>query len=353
MYYTPYFKSKGHKFCFISFFVTLFISNALFIASIIAAFNSKTDSLQDDPVANGIMIALVAAILITIFFFIIFTVDLIMFFIAKGRAKKNKGAPIYIETNKEQSKEQQEETVSSAIGNLSVHLNEKSDNSLDVEYEFKEKHNPTFKKTLLLQGYTSASGLLFIWVLGTVVIFIVGLLTNMKNLLIGVIAAAIMSGALLIFFTLLFFLIVLVLNNHQKKLKPIDLGTRIYPDYLESYTVLNQDLNNQHLDMTISTKAPFDKLKYFETKEYLFCKAIVNKQLVAFTFDKKDVPEEAIILIKNKIKKVVVQKQCVPTVEDMSKEDFDTEMKESLKRMKNGEGKNIDEVFDEIRTKNK
>lgn len=43
----------------------------------------------------------------------------------------------------------------------------------------------------------------------------------------------------------------------------------------------------------------------------------------------------------------------VPTIEDMSKEDFDTEMKESLKRMKKGEGKNIDEVFDEIRTKNK
>ena len=43
----------------------------------------------------------------------------------------------------------------------------------------------------------------------------------------------------------------------------------------------------------------------------------------------------------------------VPTIEDMSKEDFDKEMKESLKRMENGEGKPIDEVFDEIRTKNK
>ena len=43
----------------------------------------------------------------------------------------------------------------------------------------------------------------------------------------------------------------------------------------------------------------------------------------------------------------------VPTIEDMSKEDFDNEMKESLKRMENGEGIPIDEVFDEIRTKNK
>lgn len=43
----------------------------------------------------------------------------------------------------------------------------------------------------------------------------------------------------------------------------------------------------------------------------------------------------------------------VPTIEDMSKEDFDNEMKESLKRMENGEGIPIDEVFDEIRIKNK
>ena len=43
----------------------------------------------------------------------------------------------------------------------------------------------------------------------------------------------------------------------------------------------------------------------------------------------------------------------VPTIEEMSEEEFDNRMKESLERMKNGEGKSIDEVFDEIRTKNK
>lgn len=39
----------------------------------------------------------------------------------------------------------------------------------------------------------------------------------------------------------------------------------------------------------------------------------------------------------------------VPTVEEMSEEDFDNRLKESLERMKNGEGKPIDEVFDNIR----
>lgn len=43
----------------------------------------------------------------------------------------------------------------------------------------------------------------------------------------------------------------------------------------------------------------------------------------------------------------------VPTIEEMSEEEFDNRMKESLERMKNGEGKSIDEVFDEIRSKNK
>ena len=303
MYYTPYFKSKGHKFCFISFFVTLFISNALFIASIISAAVSKAEKLQDDPVANGIIIALVVAILITVFFFVIFVVDLIAYFITKGRAKKNKGAPIYVETNKEQDKEEQEKALSDAVGNLSVHLNEKNDNPLDAEYEFKEQHNPSFKKNLYVQAYSSVPALFVIWVLGTMIIFIIGLLMNTKNLATGAIAAAIWSGILLVVFAVFFFIIVIVLTNNQKKLKPIDMGTRIYPDYLESYVVLNQDYRHQHLDMTMSTKAPFNKLRYRETKEYLLCKGVVNKQVVGFVFDKKTVPEEGIILIKSKIKK--------------------------------------------------
>lgn len=43
----------------------------------------------------------------------------------------------------------------------------------------------------------------------------------------------------------------------------------------------------------------------------------------------------------------------VPTIEDLSEEEFDNMMRESFERMKNGDGKSIDEVFDEVRRKHK
>lgn len=49
----------------------------------------------------------------------------------------------------------------------------------------------------------------------------------------------------------------------------------------------------------------------------------------------------------------IVLPSSVPTIEDMNKEDFDNRLKESLERMKNGEGKPIDEAFDDIRKKTK
>ena len=55
----------------------------------------------------------------------------------------------------------------------------------------------------------------------------------------------------------------------------------------------------------------------------------------------------------NKRKQTLSFPPSVPTIEDMSKEDFDRETRESLKRMENGEGQDIDTVFESIKKGNK
>ena len=59
------------------------------------------------------------------------------------------------------------------------------------------------------------------------------------------------------------------------------------------------------------------------------------------------------IIYTNGVPFSIVLPSSIPTIEDMNKEDFDNKLKESLERMKNGEGKPIDETFDGIRKKTK
>ena len=171
---------------------------------------------------------------------------------------------------------------------------------LDVEYQYKTAPSIKLGETIALLMYVLFAPLL-VCVL-VIMLFGVGLnlLANINNLQDAVVPIIItLSGCLITF--VLFFAIIIIRTNSAKKrsIKTTkETGIRIYSDHLEQYTIVLKD----ETEAEIRYKVPFFKAKHLETKKGFFIKGKQNGQIVAIRLNKSEMPEEAFVLIKNKLK---------------------------------------------------
>ena len=127
------------------------------------------------------------------------------------------------------------------------------------------------------------------------------MLFNINNPQEAIIPSIISASAAILFLLLIF--VILVVNANANKKKAIqttkEMGIRIYSDHIEQYNIVTKGDS----EAEIRYKVPFLKMKHLETKRAFYFRSYNNGQVVALRLDKSEMPEEAIILIKNKIKK--------------------------------------------------
>ena len=297
MKHVPYFQSTKHKVIFLIFVSLAVIVNVLFITAIILAMGID-GPLKDDPVENAILFLLVIFTFLWLLYSILFIIDLISYHINKHRAKKeaisNNGSVIQEEVKPTIAPTQSEEKVV-----------EDQQQEERLVYDFKEKHNPSFKKSFITMTFVNGPAVIILGLLLALIVFIVVAACNITHdgptILIR---CAIGMGITIAVVLLLHILSISTDYKNNKKLKPIDMGTRVYADYMESYMDIDQDINNTHVKSTLNVKVDFStRVRTKETKKYYIVDQIINKKLAVMVFDKNEVPEEAIRYIKSKLKR--------------------------------------------------
>ena len=293
MKHVPYFQTTKHKVIFLIFVSLAVIVNVLFITAIILAMGID-GPLKDDPVENAILFLLVIFTFLWLLYSILFIIDLISYHINKHRAKK--------EANSNNKPVIQEET---KLVNEPISEENKTDGQEAPIYDFKEKHDPSFKKTFMTMNFANGPAVIILGLLLVLIVFVIVAACNITHdgptiLIRCAIGAAITVAVVL----LLHILTVYNTYSNVKKLTPVDNGTKVFANYMESYTDIDQDFKNTHVKSILKTRIDFSiRARTKETKKYYIVDQMVNKKTAIMVFDKSEVPEEALAFIKSKIKK--------------------------------------------------
>lgn len=301
MYYVPYFKSKRHIICFISFIVSHSLNVILFIAGIIATLLSKEPDIQKDPVVTGFVIALIISVFLSILLTVIFIIDLVSFNITKHKAKTMKKNNVEVVFNKAPISINKDETLRTAIGDAIADV-KSSEEEVTPIYQKKEEYKPSYKKSLMMFMY--ANWLSLIILVPVCLIFFAGLvfLLNLNDINKALIQTAIVCGTFVLGIIIAILLFPLIMVRNQKKLHPDETGVRIYQDTIEYFMHVNQDVKGQHIDAKLKTTIEISKMKYFETKKHFFAKQRVFKQYSVLIIVKDEQSNELLDIIHNKIK---------------------------------------------------
>ena len=293
MKHVPYFQSK-HKVIFFIFVALAVLVSGLFITAIAIGMGIE-GPLEDNPVENAILFILTIFALLLTLYTVIFVIDLIVYFVKKHKALKEE--PV-----------NNEPVIQEEVKPISVPINEEKVAETKEEglvYDFKEKHNPSFKKSFLIINFVNAPA---VFILGSLLIILVFIIVVAFNITNGgptaLIRGAIGVGITVVIIVLFHFLAVWASYSNDKRLEPINLGTKVYADYMESYMDIDQDLNNTQIKSTLKTKIDFSiRVRYRDTKRYLIVEQMINKKVSVMFFDKNEVPQEALAYIKSKLKK--------------------------------------------------
>lgn len=296
MKHVPYFQSK-HKVIFLIFVALTALVSGLFIVAVIVGMGVK-GPLKDDPVENAILFLLTIFAVLLMLYSVIFIIDLMVYFIKKGKALR-------------EAKYQNEPVVQEEIKPISAPTNseekvvEGQPQEEGLVYDFKETHNPSFKKSFITMTFVNGPAVIILGLLIALIVFIIVAACNITHDVPTIlIRCAIGVGITIVVVLLLHILTISTDYKNNKKLKPIDMGTRVYADYMESYMDIDQDINNTHVKSTLNVKVDFStRVRTKETKKYYIVDQIINKKLAVMVFDKNEVPEEAIKYIKSKLKK--------------------------------------------------
>ena len=298
-----YWKTKRHVIHFIVLMVSIFLMFNTFLIDCYLAMGHIDENGVLDPNYES-PFTIVVIIMVLLFFFVLtmFVCDLIYYFNVKIRSKKTgNNVEIAVKGDSEQENAAIKDAHAKFMtAGIVADINSQT-TELDVEYEFKTQPSIKLGETIALLMYVLFLPLLLCVLV--IMLFGIGLnlLVNINDLQGAIVPIIVtVSSALVAFF--LFFGIIIFKNNAAKKraIKTTkETGIRIYKDYVEQYTVVYKD----EAEAEIRYKVPFLKAKHLETKKAFFIKAKHNGQIVAIRLNKSEMPEEALILLKNKIKK--------------------------------------------------
>ena len=260
--------------------------------------NGVIDPAYESPTTVAVVITFLISVLALIFFI----VDLIYYFNVKKRIKRNTTNNVEIKVKSDDPK------VNSALDDaqakfmtagIVADLNKQTE--IDAEYSYKLERVVNNKETFCLFLYTLYKPF-GITILAAILMCVgLNMLFNINNPQEAIIPSIISASAAILFLLLIF--VILVVNANANKKKALEttkeMGIRIYSDHIEQYNIVTKGDS----EAEIRYKVPFLKMKHLETKKAIYCRGYNNGQVVALRLDKSEMPEEAIILIKNKIKK--------------------------------------------------
>ena len=297
-----YWKSKRHVTIFVISAALSFASVAFFIASMIASFASKAPTLQEDPVVSALLFLFVLFVLLDALFFVVFLVDLILFFVQRKRIRNAKQSNVEVELKDSPiTLKNKDEKVTTVIGdNVIADIKVGEGSAQEYELDTKEEFKPSYKHCLMIQSYGSWPALAVGIPLIIVLLIGLNLLLNLNDVVRGFIYSAICAGAVIAVFALLFFLIPILMVKRQKTLKPVDSGIRIYGDNIEYYMEIDQEIKGQRLNAVLKTKFNFSLAKHLETKNYFLMKQKVNNQTAVLIIEKKTADERLLPAVKDK-----------------------------------------------------
>lgn len=298
-----YWKRKRQVIHFISLMVSTFLLlTSFFIDVVMYAKHIDANGVVDPEYESPTTIVVAIMFIIFIFALSCFIFDLIFFFNVKSRLRKKSGNNIEINIkNDDKTSNVALDDAERRFTNagLAADINAQT-GDLDIEYSYKITNFPNTKETLPLFLYILYKPFGFSLLL--VLLFGAGinLLVSMDNPKGAILPIIISSLVVTLFVILVFFLLVLRANKNKKKsaLSTKEIGIRIYPDHLEQYNVIVKD----ETEAEIRYKVPFSRMKHLETKKAFYCRSYNNGQVVALRLNKDEMPEEALILLKNKIK---------------------------------------------------
>ena len=259
--------------------------------------NGVVDPAYESPTT----IAVVITFFITIVALICFITDLIFYFNVKKRMK-NKNNNIEISVKSDDQKLNTALDTAQAkfmTAGLVADLNKQTE--IDAEYAYKMELTVKTKETapLFLYILYKPFGLTLLILLAMCTGL--NLLFNMSDLKQAIVPIIISCSVSILFFVGFFIFLVVRANKSKKKAIQTtkEMGFRIYSDHIEQYNILLKDDS----EVEIRYKVPFLKMKYLETKRAFYFRGYNNGQVVALRLDKKEMPEEAYILIKAKLNK--------------------------------------------------
>jgi hypothetical protein len=260
--------------------------------------NGVVDPEYESPTTTVVAIMTFITFIVLIFFI----ADLIVYFNVKKRLKKTgNNIEISVKSDDEKVNKALDETKTKFMtAGLVADVNTQT-SELDVEYAYKINKLINTKETVPLFLYILYKPLgigLLALILMCVALNMIFNINNPKDAILPIIISVAVSFLIIILF---FIFLVVRANNAKKKAVEYtkEIGMRIYADHLEQYNIVTKD--NQEAE--IRYKVPFLKMKHLETKRAFYCRGYNNGQVVALRLDKSDMPEEALILIKNKLEK--------------------------------------------------
>ena len=298
-----YWKSKRHVFHFVMLMVALLALSIIFWVDIMQYMkhidaNGVVDPEYESPTTTVVVIMTFITFIVLIFFI----VDLIVYFNVKKRLKKTgNNIEISVKSDDEKVNKALDETKTKFMSaGLVADVNTQT-SELDVEYAYKINKLINTKETVPLFLYILYKPLgigLLALILMCVALNMIFNINNPKDAILPIVISVAASFLIIILF---FVFLVVRANNAKKKAVEYtkEIGMRIYADHLEQYNIVTKD--NQEAE--IRYKVPFLKMKHLETKRAFYCRGYNNGQVVALRLDKSDMPEEALILIKNKLGK--------------------------------------------------
>ena len=298
-----YWKTKRHVIHFIALMVSLAAFTILFWIDVFDYMKHMDASGNIDPnYQSPTTVAVVILSFLVVVAFIFFLFDLIFYLNVKKRLKKTNGNNIEINVKseeKEVNKALDDAKAKLVTSGLVADVNAQTE--IDAEYAYKMKLEVNTKETFPLFLYILYKPLTFALIILLTLNVGLNLLINIDNLSDAIIP--IIVGTSVSILIIVLFFIVLVARANKGKRKAIfttnELGIRIYADHLEQYNVIAKD----GTEAEIRYKVPFLKMKYLETKKSFYCRSYNNGQVVALRLDKTQMPEEALILLKAKLKK--------------------------------------------------
>ena len=302
----PYWKSKSH----VTIFILMVAAHVLFVTSfIIDMYAYMKDPQPYDPEAPGRVTTIICVLMLLLTFiadFIFFT-DLFRYIRLKRRLANNVKSNVEIYTESDEGKELAKKEASKMLNRSEIiaDITDKA-NPNDALYEFKQDIKTVQSTKAMILSIIFAVGLplliIFLLVFLFFVLFFIALDPNHVQQ--DLINATSITVLIILIFLVILVLFFIINKVKAKKKQPKEVGIRIYDTYVEQYIIANTEALNE-----TRYKVAFIKMKRMRTKNFYLIKGKVNNQVAVVIIDKREAPEEGIILIEDKYQKANAKKK--------------------------------------------